>query len=84
MFKNPDSGETDILLKTVHYAVVEQVGPDVKHIRKGDEIIYNAQRLMPLPFKEMGYIILAEGQVLGVINKRENREERFKNVKYGE
>lgn len=84
LFKNPDSGETDILLKTIHYAVVEQVGPDVKHIRKGDEIIYNAQRLMPLPFKEMGYVILAEGQVLGVINKRENLEERFKNVKYGE
>ena len=39
---------------------------------------------MPLPFKEMGYVILAEGQVLGVINKRENLEERFKNVKYGE
>ena len=38
-FNNPDSGERDILERGIAYAVVLSVGPDVKHVRKGDEII---------------------------------------------
>lgn len=83
IFNNPDSGQADMLEQGICYAVVEQVGPDVKHVRKGDEIIYIASRLLPLPFKGEGYCLLNEGHVLGIIARAENLEERFKNVNYG-
>ena len=84
IFSNPDTGNADILERGICYAVVEQVGPDVKHVRKGDEIIYLASRLLPRPFKGEGYCMMNEGQVLAIIGRKENLEERFKNVSYGE
>lgn len=82
-FENPDTGNADILERGICYAVVEQVGPDVKHVRKGDEVIYLASRLLPLPFKGEGFCMMNEGQVLAIIGRGEKLEERFKNVSYG-
>lgn len=70
-FNNPDTGEVDLLEQGICYAVVLDVGSKVEGINKGDEIIYLAQRLLPIPFKGEGYCLLNEGQILGVITKED-------------
>lgn len=77
LFSNPDSGEMDMLEKNVCYAIAEDVGPDVKHIKKGDEIIYSPGRMLPLPFKDEGFCLITESQVFGVVGKPEDLNERF-------
>lgn len=82
-FENPDTGNQDMLERGICYAVVEQVGPDVKHVKRGDEIIYMASRMLPLPFKGDGFCAINEGQVLAIIGKADDLTSRFKNVSYG-
>lgn len=77
VFQNPDSGETDMLERGIMYAKVLEVGPDVKHTVKGDEIIYAAQRMIPIPFKGEGYCLLNEGQILSYIGKENDLTQRF-------
>lgn len=68
-FKNPDSGEDDFLKLGICYGNVVSVGSAVREIKAGDEIIYHASRLLPVPFKGEGLCLMNEGQVLGVIRK---------------
>lgn len=79
VFSNPDTGNADMLERGICYAVVEQVGPDVKHVQKGDEIIYLASRLLPVPFKGEGYCMMNEGQVLAIIGREFDLRYRFDN-----
>lgn len=76
-FRNPDTGEMDLLRKTILYAIVVDAGPDTRHVKKGDEIIYSAQRLLPVPFKNQGLCLLNEGAVLAIINTTDNLNDRF-------
>lgn len=81
---NPDSGKNDLLTRGIAYAVIEQVGPDVKHARKGDEIIYSPERKLPMPFKGEGYCLINEGYILSFVGKAKDLEERFKLLNYGD
>lgn len=77
LFKNPESGEMDMLKNGICYAIVYNVGSDVKHIKPGDEIIYLGSRILPIPFKETGYCIVNEGAVLAIINKSDKLTNRY-------
>ena len=80
-FNNPDTGEQDFLEKGICYGVVLDVGPKVESVRPGDEFIYMAQRLIPVPFKGEGLCMLNEGQLLGVIGNVDELNYRFENGK---
>lgn len=75
--KNPDTGEMDMLERAMKYAIVEEAGPDVRHVKKGDEILFQPTREMPAPFKGIGYTLLNEGAVLAIIGNENDFKDRF-------
>lgn len=75
-FKNPESGESDKLPDGIKCAKVIEVGPDTKFLKEGDDIFYDARTIQPIPFFLQGYYVVAEQNVLTVIN--EGLKERFK------
>ena len=79
-FTNQDTGQKDELDLGVPCARVVEVGPDVKYIRRGDEIIYMAQRVLPVPFMNTGFLLLNEGAVMCVINNDDNLKSRFNHL----
>lgn len=76
-FNNQDTGTKDDLDLGIPCAKVVEVGPDVKHVKRGDEIIYMAQRVLPVPFMNTGFLLLNEGAVMCVINTEDNLKSRF-------
>lgn len=77
-FDNPDTGTKDELDLGIPCAKVVEVGPDVKQIKAGDEVIYVAGRATPVPFMNSGFLLINEGAVLCIINTESNLKERFK------
>ena len=49
------------------YAVVESVGPEVKHIKKGDKIIYKEYTATEVKLDNQGYLIVKEEDILATI-----------------
>lgn len=68
-FKNPDSGEEDVLKELVGCAKVIEVGPEVKYLKPGDDIYYDTRTCYPVPFMSMGYLLTSEPQILCVLNE---------------
>lgn len=54
----------DIILER---AIVLEVGPDVKVIKKGDEVLFKSWKIDVIKIYDVDYIFLAEDGVLGVI-----------------
>lgn len=75
-FNNPDTGEKDTLETFIGCAQVIEVGPEVKYVRKGDDVFYDTRTVYPLPFMQQGYRVTVEVSLLAVIN--EGLKERFK------
>ena len=75
-FQNPDSGEPDKLKELVACAQVKEVGPAVDYVKVGDDVFYDTRTCYPIPFFNLGYVSLAEPQILCVMN--EKLKERFK------
>lgn len=48
-------------------AVVEAIGPDVKHIKKGDKIVYKEYAVTELKVDGTEYLIIREEDVLATI-----------------
>ena len=48
-------------------AIVEAVGPEVKHIKKGDKIIYKEYSVTELKIEGTEYLIVREEDVLATI-----------------
>jgi chaperonin GroES len=48
-------------------AVVEAVGPDVKHVKKGDQIVYKEYSINELKVDSKEYLIVKEEDVLATI-----------------
>jgi len=48
-------------------ALVEAVGPDVKHIKKGDKIIYKEYSVTELKIDGTEYLIVREDDVLATL-----------------
>jgi hypothetical protein len=83
-FDNPDTGMKDELDLGIPCAQVMEVSPDVKFVKPGDEILYMAQRCIPVPFMNTGFLLLNEGAVLCIINTNENLKSRFTHLKDNE
>ena len=49
------------------YAIVESVGPDVKHIKKGDKIIYKEYSATDIKLDDNDYIIVKEEDILATL-----------------
>lgn len=49
------------------YAVVESVGPDVKHVKKGDKIVYKQYSTTEVKLDDKDYIIIEEKDVLATL-----------------
>ena len=50
------------------YATVESVGPDVKHVKKGDKIIFKEYSTTDVKLNNQDYLIIKEEDVLATIN----------------
>ena len=50
------------------YATVESVGPDVKHVKKGDKIIFKEYSTTDVKLNNQVYLIVKEEDVLATIN----------------
>ena len=50
------------------YATVESVGPDVKHVKKGDKIIFKEYSTTDIKLNNQDYLIVKEEEVLATID----------------
>ena len=50
------------------YATVESVGPDVKHVKKGDKIIFKEYSTTDVKVNNQDYLIIKEEDVLATID----------------
>ena len=50
------------------YATVESVGPDVKHVKKGDKIIFKEYSTTDIKLNNQDYLIVKEEDVLATID----------------
>ena len=50
------------------YATVESVGPDVKHVKKGDKIIFKEYSTSDIKLNNQDYLIVKEEDVLATID----------------
>ena len=53
--------------ETPAYAKVEAIGPDVKHIKKGDKIVYKNYSTTDIKIEDKDYIIVKEEDVLATL-----------------
>ena len=65
---NPDTGEIDEAKELVSCAKIIEIGPDVKHVRIGDDVYYDSRTVYPLPFMNLGYQVTSEPQIIAIIN----------------
>ena len=59
----PDSAKEKPL-----YAIVESVGPDVKHLKKGDKIVFKEYATTELKIGDIEYLIVKEEDILAKIS----------------
>lgn len=74
-FFNTDTGEIEEAKELVPCAKVVEVGPDVKHVKVGDDVYYDSRTAYPLPFMNLGYKVTSEPQIIAIINN--NLKERM-------
>ena len=48
-------------------AVVQAVGPDVKHLKKGDKIVYKEYSTTEIKINDVEYLIIKEEDVLATV-----------------
>ena len=65
---NTDTGKLDQADELVGCAKIIEIGPDVKHIRVGDDVYYDSRTTYPLPFMNQGYKVTSEPQIIAIIN----------------
>lgn len=76
-FQSKKSGETEVEDLAVKYGEVIEVGPDVKYIQAGDDIIFRNHTQLPAPFLGQDLWIVGQNNVIVIIN--ENLKERINN-----
>lgn len=68
-FSNPDSGEDDEMNQFVKVGTVIESSPIARYVQKGDDVIYKNGSAVPVPFFQLGMVVVAETSILAVINK---------------
>ncbi|MDX2776359.1 co-chaperone GroES [Streptomyces caniscabiei] len=48
-------------------AIVQAVGPDVKHLKKGDKIVYKEYSTTEIKINDVEYLIIKEEDVLATV-----------------
>lgn len=48
-------------------AVVQAIGPDVKHLKKGDKIVYKEYSTTEIKINDVEYLIIKEEDVLATV-----------------
>ena len=79
IFKNTDSGETEIEEAFILCGAVQEVGPECKWLQPGDAVFYSKPSAVPIPFYKAGLVLVNETRILSVVN--ESLSERFNNNK---
>ena len=74
-----ETGEKEVARMAVAYAEVVAVGPEVKYVRPGDDIIFINGTQRPTPFLGQALWVVSQNNVLVVIN--EELTERFSSIK---
>lgn len=74
-----ETGQMEKQQKVVEVAHVIEVGPEVVGIQPGDDIIFRAGMMNPVPFLRQGFWTTGQNNVLVVINK--GLTERFEALK---
>lgn len=74
-FLNEDSGERDKMKQDFTCGQVIEVGHKCEVVKPGDDVIYHVGTSRPVPFKDMGFILVVEQNLISVIG--ENLKERF-------
>lgn len=78
-FDNPDSGQIDEKDLYIQCAEVVEVGPGVKYVEVGDDVLYDVRTIRPVPFMGQGFLIVAEQNLVATIG--DNLTEREKEWK---
>lgn len=79
VFKNTDSGETEIEEAFILTGAVQEVGPECKWLKPGDAVFYSKPSMVPIPFYRAGLVLVNETRILAVVN--ELLSERFESIK---
>lgn len=79
VFKNTDSGETDIEDAFIITGAIQEIGPECKWCQPGDAIFFTKPSAVPLPFYKAGLTLVNETRILAIVN--EGLSERFEKVK---
>lgn len=74
-FLNEDSGEKDIMKQDFMCGQVIEVGHKCEIVKAGDDVIYHVATTRPVPFKDMGFLLVAEQNLITVLG--ENLKERI-------
>lgn len=80
-FKSQDTGEIEEMQRMSIFAVVVEVSPDIKGIKKGDIIMYNRHEGVPIPFYSQGFEVVAWTHVKCVIGNHDDLEARWNGLK---
>lgn len=77
---NQDTGEEEVADMWERVGCVIEVSPICKFIKKGDDIFYRKGQAVPISFLKLGLEVVAENQVLVVINSelKDRFEKEFK------
>lgn len=76
---NEQTGRYEEQKQFIVTGCVVEVGPEVKYLKEGDVIFYRVDTAVPVPFFKQGFVSLAEGQIIAVVN--EGLQDRFNNIK---
>lgn len=77
-FLSKETGEKEIEDKAVCFAEVLAVGPEVKYIREGDDVIFKNHVQLPAPFLGQSLWVVGQNNIIVTIN--EGLSERFKKI----
>ena len=74
-----ETGEKETARQSIAFAEVLSVGPDVKYVKQGDDIIFINGTQRPTPFLGQSLWVVSQNNVLVIIN--EELQKRFNSLK---
>lgn len=77
-YKSHETGEDETEQLAIRFAEVLAVGPEVKYIKEGDDIIFRNHTQLPAPFLGQSLWVVGQNNIIVTIN--EGLSERFKKL----
>lgn len=82
-YKSQDTGDIEEMQRFSIFAMVVEVSPDSKGIKKGDIIMYNRHEGIPIPFYGQGFEVVANTHIKCVIGNHDDLERRWEELSQG-